>query len=207
VTVAVIWRELAGRRHRQGALTAALVGALLLGLAYPIVATYQWANHFTDWRGLDGLAYGTESDSDDVAAIRWLAAHGAPGDVVLEAAGCSYRPFNRLPFSRVSAFTGIPTVIGWDGHERQWRAGQPSALGDIPQRQADVATMYADPGSSLFADYGVTWLFVGAYELGDWRGECDVAGPYANVDDPDYPGPGWQEAFRSGETRIYRRAG
>lgn len=206
VALAVLWHESAGVALGRAALTSAVVAAIVLGAAYPIVSTYQWTDHFTAWRGLDGLAFGDETDPDDVAAIRWLSAQSRPGEVVLEAAGCSYRPFSRLPFSRVSAFTGVPTVIGWDGHERQWRAGQPAALGDIPRRQSAVAAMFADPESPLFADFAVTWLFVGSYEAGNWRTECDVAGPYANVDRPGYPGEGWQEAFRSGETRIYRRA-
>ena len=128
-----------------------------------------------------------------------------PGDVVLEAAGCSYYPFGRLPFNRVSAFTGVPTIIGWANHERQWRAGQPELLAAIPTRQADVARIFVDPSGELADRYDVRWLFVGEYEAGSWRAECESAGPYRGSDDPSFPGPEWEEAFRSGETRVYRR--
>jgi uncharacterized membrane protein len=185
---------------------AAASAAVLAGIAYPIVATYQWTERFAAWDGLDGLAYGEETAPDEVAAIRWIARHAEPGDVVLEAAGCSYYPFGRLPFNRVSAFTGLPTVIGWANHERQWRAGQPELIGDIAARQADVAGIYADPSGPLAYRYGVEWLFVGSYESGEWRADCESAGPYDGLDAPSFPGPGWEETFREGETRVYRRA-
>ena len=173
---------LAGQPPRlwpRAVLSMATVAALLAGAVYPIVASYQWTDRFAAWQGLDGLAYGEETDPDDTAAIRWLGQHAAPGDVVLEAAGCSYLPFDRLPFNRVSAFTGIPTIIGWgNNHQRQWRAGQPELLGEIDRREADVAEMFAHPDSPLFDKYGVTWLFVGEYESGDWKTECETAGPY-----------------------------
>lgn len=206
VSAPLLWQLAGARRWAQGVLAAYVSLALVLGLTYPIIASFQWTNGFSAWQGLDGLAYGDAADRDDVAAIRWLRDHAAPGDVVLEAAGCSYRPFGRVPFNRVAAFTGIPTVIGWgDNHQRQWRAGQPDLIAQISQRQSDVAAMYQDPDSPLFEDYGVRWLVVGQYEQGNWQSECPTAGPYPGIDAPNYPGPGWQEAFSSGDTRIYER--
>ena len=53
----------------------------------------------------------------DPGAIDWLREH-APGDaVVLEAVGDDYSAFGH---ARISTFTGLPTVIGWPGHELQW---------------------------------------------------------------------------------------
>lgn len=204
IALAVLWQ--AARIAWQRTLVAvAASAAVVAGLAYPVVATYQWAEEFAAWRGLDGLAYGLETAPDEVAAIRWLGDRAQPGDVVLEAAGCSYYPFGRLPFNRVSAFTGIPTVIGWANHERQWRAGQPDRLSDIPARQSDVARIYADPSGPEADRYGVDWLFVGEYETGNWRAECESAGPYDGVAASEYPGPGWEVAFRSGDVRVFRR--
>lgn len=206
--LAVLWVASATVRWSRMALVGATALALVAGAAYPAVASYEWTERFASWRGLDGMVYGEEQDPADVAAIRWLQEHAEPGDVVLEAAGCSYRPFGRLPFNRVSAFTGLPTIIGWgDNHQRQWRAGQPDLIAKIGPRADDVATMFADPSSSLVGKYGVRWLFVGAYEAGDWRSECATAGPYPGLNAPGYPGPGWSEVFRSGETRIYERTG
>ena len=206
LTVAVLWNAASGIAWRRAVLSAAAFIALLAGAAYPAIASYQWTDHFAAWQGLDGLAYGEETDPDDTAAIRWLGQHAAPGDVVLEAAGCSYYPFNRLPFNRVSAFTGIPTVIGWgNNHQRQWRADQPGLIAQIDHRQADVAAMFADPQSPLFDTYGVAWLFVGEYETGDWQTDCETAGPYDVASLTEHPDSAWQEAFRAGDTRIYRR--
>ena len=204
VALAVLWRTARIAWQRVALATAAIV-AVIAGLAYPVVASYQWTEDFAAWRGLDGLAYGEATAPDEVAAIRWLGEHATPGDVVLEAAGCSYFPFGRLPFNRVAAFTGVPTVIGWANHERQWRAGQPDLSAAIPSRQRDVANIYGDPSGSLADQYGVQWLFVGDYEIGNWQTECESAGPYAGIDTPSFPGPDWEEAFRSGDVRIYRR--
>lgn len=208
IALALLWNQAPRAIWRRIGLAAATVLALIAGASYPVVATYQWTNHLEDWQGLDGLAYAVPGEADEVAAIRWLAQHAQPGDVVLEAAGCSYRPFNRLPYDRVSAFTGVPTIIGWgDNHQRQWRSGEPDLLDTIPQRQADVAAIYADPRSRLVQTYGINWLFVGEYEAGSLDPDCRTAGPYAGVEDPGFPGPGWREAFSAGNTHIYRRTG
>ena len=204
VALAVLWRTARIAWQRVALATAAIM-AVIAGLAYPVVASYQWTEDFAAWRGLDGLGYGEATAPDEVAAIRWLGEHATPGDVVLEAAGCSYFPFGRLPFNRVAAFTGVPTVIGWANHERQWRAGQPDLSAAITSRQRDVANIYGDPSGSLADQYGVQWLFVGDYEIGNWQTECESAGPYAGIDTPSFPGPDWEEAFRSGDVRIYRR--
>lgn len=206
VTIALLWQATSRRSWQHMALTSAVAAGLLAGVAYPVVATHQWTEGFARWQGLDGLAYGEELDPGDVAAIRWLAAHAEPSDVVLEAAGCSYRPFGRLPFNRVSAFTGIPTVIGWgDNHQRQWRAGQPELVAQIQGRQVDVAAIYADPASPLIDKYDIRWLVVGSYESGDWEAECPTAGPYTGLNSAGYPGPGWEEAFRFGSTSVFEK--
>jgi uncharacterized membrane protein len=206
VAIVVLWQMAPVRSWQRVALATVSVLAFFAGISYPVVATYQWTDHLGAWQGLDGLAYAMADESDDVAGIRWLAQHAEAGDVVLEAAGCAYRPFNRLPYNRVSAFTGVPTVIGWgDNHQRQWRSGQPQLLERISQRQTDVWDIYADPQGHLVQEYGVQWLFVGEYESTTADPGCATAGPYPGVDSPEYPGRGWIEAFKSGNTRIYRR--
>jgi YYY domain-containing protein len=205
LAVPLLWAAIPRPAWPRAALAGATALAILAGLAYPLVASTQWTDRFSTWQGLDGLAFAEASAPDEVAAIRWLRDAAAPGDVILEAAGCSYYPFNRLPFNRVAAFTGLPTVIGWDGHERQWRAGQPALLDQIPQRQRDVASIYANPQSPLRDAYGIDWLVVGDYEANNWQSDCPTVGPYPGVSSPGFPGPGWEEAFRSGDTRIYRR--
>jgi uncharacterized membrane protein len=183
------------------ALRAGAAALLVLGLAYPVVASRQWADGFAAWHGLDGVAYG---DADEVAAIRFLATQAQPGDVVLEAAGCSYYPLSQFPYSRVAAFSGVPTVIGWENHERQWRSGQPDLTDQIPVRAEDVRQMYADPASPLYAEYGVDWVFIGQYETGPARPECPDAGPY-DVDLSQFETAGWETAFQSGDVTLLHR--
>ncbi|MFT4039795.1 MAG: DUF2298 domain-containing protein [Thermomicrobiales bacterium] len=204
MAVALVALAVAARRSFTATLFVRLatVAALVLGLTYPVVASKQWTDDFAEWQGMDGIAY---ADPDEVAAIRWLAANALPGDVVLEAAGCSYYPLSQFPYSRVSAFTGIPTVIGWGNHERQWRSGQPDLTAQIDARAEDVRAMYADPASPLFAQYGVDWIFIGQYETGAARPECAVAGPY-DIDLAAMEAAGWQTAFESGDVRLLHRA-
>ena len=78
---------------------------------------------------------------------------------------------------------------------------------EIYQRQADVIEMYADPESPLFEKYGITWLFVGEYETGDWQSTCTTAGPYEIARFPEAGGAVWKLAYQSGDTRIYQRVG
>ena len=100
--------------------------------------------------------------------------------------------------------TGVPTIIGWDGHEDQWRARQPDLRAEIAARQGEVAAIYADPESPLVDQYQATLLFVGSYER-NGTSSCAIAGPYPSVNDPAFPGPGWEKVFSSGQSDIYRR--
>ncbi len=205
LTVVCLWQRIGGRVWRV-ALAGATALAIVAGSVYPALASWQWTNGFTDWQGVDGLGYLADQHPDELAALRWLRANARPNDVVLEAAGCSYQPNGELPFNRAAAYTGVPDVIGWDNHERQWRGGQPALIDQIPVRQRDVASMFSDPRSPLIDRYGVTLLYDGIYEHGNWQNVCGMAGPYPGMDARDYPGPGWDLAFQSGEVRVYRRA-
>jgi YYY domain-containing protein len=138
-----------------GLLLGAVVG---LGLVYPLAATWAKSNAVRAPATLDGAAFLERSRPGDAAAIRWLA--GLPErPIVLEAVGGDYQEF-----ARVSTFSGLPTVLGWIGHELQWR-GQ---LDEYNRRQQDVDTVYrrADPteGMRLLDHYRVSYVFVGSLE-------------------------------------------
>ena len=205
--------------------------AIVAGMAYPIISIKTWFDYLNptrDWVGLDGLAqHGTEAfvpDPDnpnvntgksqaDVAAIRWLNDHAEPGDVVLEAPGCSYTINSELPTGRFSTFTGIPTVIGWNGHEGQWRGGQPDLLDAIGPRAGDVSSMYGDPNPAqnpLFDEYHITLMVVGRsreVRSGLKGGESQSArspGRSSRSTSRAIPDTGWELVY-DGETKIYRR--
>ncbi len=205
-TGVVIWREFAGSFWRKPAFAVASAVALAAGLAYPLIAYNQWTNHYSDWRTLDGLAYIADAHPDELAAIAWVADNVGEDDIVLEAAGCAYGNSYQQDMrnNRVSAFTGVPTVIGWGNHEHQWRNGQPLDE-QISVRQSDVRAMFEDPNSDLFGSYGVTYLYVGTLER-EGDADCSLLRErYAGVSDPGYPGSSWELAFQSGEVAVYRR--
>lgn len=205
VTVVLLWERERARQLVRSLVAVGLAVALLAGAVYPVLASYQWTNHFADWQGLNGLSYLRDGNSDELAAIDWLRDNATKNDVLLEAAGCSYSPNSLMPYDRVSAYTGIPTVIGWGFHEQQWRGGDTALENDILIRQDDVAKMFNDPQSPLFDKYGVTLLYVGHYERANPDSACTVAGPYPGVNSPGYPGDGWTKVFEQGQVTIYRR--
>jgi YYY domain-containing protein len=217
--VAVVQLFLETRRwaEARAVLAVAGVAGLLVALAYPVIATNQWTlvHGPRDWQGLNSAAFMEELSPDDVAAMAWLYDNAEEGDVIIEMPGCSYQVNGGVPTSGLAAMTGVPDIIGWNGHEFQWRGGQPELLNQIGQREADVAAIYADPQSDLVEKYGATLLYVGSFERygtpacsipvpGSLTGET-YTGPYASIGNPDFPGAGWEQVFSSGQTAIYRR--
>ncbi len=78
--------------------------------------------------------------------------------LLLEAVGASYGPGNR-----VSAASGVPTLLGWPGHELQWRRDPP-----IAELEALVERVYAAGATEethrLLVERGVTHVYLGAEE-------------------------------------------
>lgn len=112
-------------------------------------------------RGLDATAYLDE----DLPGVRWAGewarAHLDPRrDVLVEAVSESYGEGNRL-----SVVSGIPTLIAWPNHERQWRDRPP-----VAERLAQVHAIYAgegDPAAAARAA-GVTHVYTGALERAEY---------------------------------------
>lgn len=206
VAMVLVVRGLQKRVTVQGIVVALVATGLLAVATYPVVATAQWTRvqGTREWKGLNGLAFLQTQSPGDVAAIQWLVDNAAEHDVIVEAPGCSYQVNGGMPTGRMAAFTGVPDIMGWQGHESQWRAGQPQLLIQIGQRVADIAAIYADPASQLVDQYEATLLVVGSFERFG-TSTCAEAGPYPSVADPAFPGAGWEQVFVSGDTAIYRR--
>jgi YYY domain-containing protein len=148
----------------------AAVGAvlLLLGLVFPYAGNYARREGFSRSPTLDGLGWLRASAPGDVGAIEWLRAH-APGDaVLLEAAGPDYSGFGH---ARMSTFTGRPTVIGWAGHEQQWKH-DPGTRADDVRRMYEAASV--EDARPLLARYGVRYVVVGPIERADY-GDAGIA--------------------------------
>ena len=129
-------------------------------LYYPVAAAASKANLFTGQPTLDGTAW-LDPGSGEGAAIAWLKQHVRGSAVIVEAPGDEYNPAH----NRVSAWTGLPTILGWAGHESQW--GRDGAL--LAERQADVAAIYQSHSSAavqaLLDKYNVQYVYVGPCEL------------------------------------------
>jgi YYY domain-containing protein len=149
----------------RGAFAAVLIVLVLAGLVYPALAIPGKANGFTAGDGwtptLDGIAYMEAYYPGDYNGIRWLQENAPPDAVVLEAVGGAYSQYGR-----VSSATGIPTLLGWANHERQWRGERYADYAGT--REQDVQEIYntrsIERAEDLLARYGVTYVFVGALE-------------------------------------------
>jgi YYY domain-containing protein len=146
---------------RRPALWAWRTGlVILVGLVavYPVAGSYARTAGFRSSPTLDGERWLERGAPDDAAAIAWLREHTTGSPVLIEAVGPDFSPEGH---GRVSTFTGLPTVLGWAGHELQW--------GHDPGRRADdVTTLYQtrDLGLAreLLERYGVRYVFVGSLE-------------------------------------------
>jgi len=163
-------------QHGVGGLwVGGLLLLLLASAVYPLVGTYARTNHYMQRaNSLDGIDYlqnckAPDCDYDtsgDYAAIRWLNSHVSGAPVIVEAVGDDY-----TSYARISAFTGLPTPMGWIGHEYQWRVNWLNNglhAVDFDSRKSDVDAIYTDPHPAevmnLLARYHVQYLYVGLLE-------------------------------------------
>ncbi|HEY1014088.1 MAG TPA: hypothetical protein VGE07_15355, partial [Herpetosiphonaceae bacterium] len=136
----------------------------------------------------------------DALAIRWLRAQVGGTPIILEAAGAAYGPTGRI-----SALTGLPTLIGWEEHERQLRSDtKPAAI--IKHRRELTGKLYAgtDPAAARQALdlYGVQLIYVGPQERALYGGDGGAA-----LFDQLAAGGGWTLAYDREGVRIYARDG
>ncbi|KLK88610.1 hypothetical protein SZ63_06325 [Methanoculleus sediminis] len=185
---------LAGRRAflpetaRKGAAVAAAIalvaapvaldvdiGRGLLGIDYPPAG----------YGTLDGFAYLEATRPGEAAAIGFLRTLGGDHRIV-EAENGDYGYY-----SRVSSFSGIPTILGQIGHELTWRGNGAW----YTERPADIRAIYEDPERTLalMEKYNATLLYVGEPE----HKRYDVR----------LPDRGLRLIYDEEGVRIYERAG
>ncbi|GCE11686.1 DUF2298 domain-containing protein [Tengunoibacter tsumagoiensis] len=174
------------RWMQRGALGIWSLFLLVLFLAsatYPLVAPY-WRYGQSDPKtqklallstnSLDGLTYLGKDPAGvgDYQAIRWLNEHIQGDPVIVEAVGDDYSSY-----ARISAFTGLPTPMGWVGHEIQWRLNwlnNPTNGGEFNRRGGDVSLIYTNPNNAqvltTMAHYHAQYLYVGLLEREKYTG-------------------------------------
>jgi YYY domain-containing protein len=179
VAIVAIWSN---PRARRSALVWSWSVLLLIliagGAVYPALSVPARLNdRFTQSSAtLDGMAYMSNAIYDDapenrdpvnvplandLAAIDWLRLNIDGSPVVLEATLPGYRWG-----SRVSVYTGLPTVLGWDWHETQQRPGFGMM---IAERRTDVQRMLGEATSfgairPLLDKYHVRLIYIGDLE-------------------------------------------
>ncbi|MDP3063655.1 MAG: DUF2298 domain-containing protein [Chloroflexota bacterium] len=174
-------------RAGEGAWALALAVLLAASLYYPPGAIMDKADHFSDRATLDGLAFVQRQDDGEYRAIQWLRDR-APGGRIVEAVGDDYSEYGRI-----SASTGLPTILGWEFHEFQWRGSREL----FRDRRDEVAEIYRTPDLSraneLLDKYNVRYIYVGRRE----RASYGTAGL---TKFEALPSP-----FHSGDVVIYER--
>lgn len=136
-----------------------LVPLAALSVTYPIHASLMKAQASPVTGSLDGLAADRASRPTEVAVADWMRVRAPRNAVLLEAPGRAYSGD-----SRISTWTGIPTVVGWTQHQELWRGAQEQ----ISVRVADVDLAYKtnDPETfrAVVDRYGVTHVIFGDSE-------------------------------------------
>ena len=113
----------------------------------------------SQYKGLNATAFLETDFPEDVNGIRWLKENISDAPVVLEANGDSYSEYER-----VSAMTGLPTIMGWYVHEWLWRGD----LADLNAKIEEIKEIYTSTDETrvkeLLENYNVSYIFVGSCE-------------------------------------------
>ena len=184
-----------------GVAWAGLAAGLILASAYyPVAAVLDRTDWLGDGAGLGGntlagLDFLRRGDPGEYDAIVWLNNEAEPGRIV-EAVGDGYSNYGRI-----SGATGRATVLGWEGHQKQWRGDDSAFAG----RSHDVETIYQGTDGAetrrLLELYRVRWLVVGPRERDAYGDEVDERME-------EWVDEGWlTPAFSSDDVAIYEVIG
>ena len=168
--------------------TVALVVLLACSAYYPLAAAATKGDPQGRDPTLDGLAHLAQ---DEYAAIEFIRNDAGRDSAVLEAFGGDY-----TPHGRVSSSTGVPTVLGWAGHEVQWRGSHEPMSGRREDIEAIYTTEDLEEARRLLDKYGVDYVYVGDRERQAY-GEAGLA-KFGELMDT---------AFQQGGVTVYRRGG
>jgi YYY domain-containing protein len=164
---------------------------------YPYFAISSYYNGLKVNHGLYGLNWMQTQYPDDFKAVVWIRENincdGAKSKcnnqpVIVEANGESY-----TDYARVSANTGLPTIVGWPVHEWLWRGSYDEAGKRIPE----VATIYESQDlvetKNILKKYNAEYIFVGTLEREK----------YKNINEEKLNKLG-KVVYESGTTRIIK---
>jgi uncharacterized membrane protein len=128
-------------------------------LIYPVFAINSYYRNLRTYSSLDGLKYLNQTYPEDYKLIGWINENIKNQPVILEANGDSY-----TEYARISAYTGLPTVIGWPVHEWLWRG----TYDIVAPRIEDVQTLYTsldlEQTKKLIKKYNVSYVIISSLE-------------------------------------------
>jgi YYY domain-containing protein len=136
--------------------------AVGLGSFYPAMAVNEKVSQFTDrpepQLSLDGNAHFSYLSPDEHALVDFL--RNEPLGPLVEAVGGSY-----TGYARIATFSGQPNLLGWPGHEGQWRGGGE----EMGSRAGDIQRIYEssnwDETQALLAQYQVSYVVIAPLEM------------------------------------------
>ena len=153
---------------------------------------------------LDGMSYMNYSTymennvlldlSQDYNAIKWMQENIKGTPTIVEANIPEYRWGNRY-----TIYTGLPGVVGWNGHQRQQRVINPSEW--VTDRVEDIGDFYSqpelEPAIEFINKYHVDYIVVGQLEkvtypdsgLGKFESQNNIL---------------WTSVYSSNDTVIYK---
>jgi YYY domain-containing protein len=186
VGVAVVGRLTLRARWVVTALACVFVAA---GLVYPVSAIVtRFAERPPGGLTLDGLSF---LAPDDRAAVRWLSDQNRTAGRIVVASAVA--PEYDALSGGMATYSGAATVLGWTGHELQWR-GPVTVIG---ARQADLASLYRDAAPdqlrTILDRYAIDFVVVTDEERRTYGDE--VTTRFDGI---------LPVAFRSGSTVIYK---
>ena len=153
---------------------AAFVLLLMGSLYYPLAAVKTKPD--TPYAGptLDGLSFVQQNRPAEYDAIAWLKQNAPPDAAIVEAVG------EWSDWGLVSRSTGLPTIVNWLGHQKQWRGGWEKFDADKPDvsralrdkyfddRTAEVERIYTtlDPAEAqvILYKYDIDYVYIGQRE-------------------------------------------
>ncbi len=162
------------------------------GTVYAIAALpFKVEGHPAGGRTLDGIVHWSE---DERSAVRWIRANVPWNAVLVEGSGSSYHPET----NRISAATGRSTLLGWPGHEVQWRGESYPDLAGERERVLEMIYSSAEGEAlqHLLHHWRIDYVFLGPTERRKYHISADREGQLSK----------WMPTvFEQGTLKILRR--
>jgi uncharacterized membrane protein len=129
------------------------------GLLFPVFGLLTKTDNFKPAYGftLDDLDRVARENPDEAAAIKFL--RTVPNGVITEAVGDGYSAYGRI-----SLYSGLQTVLGWKGHEAQWRGSyEPQGSRNDDMTKLYTTTRWED-AQLIIKQYKIRYIYIGNLE-------------------------------------------